>query len=69
MISIKNVLMLDGKRRDILIKGNIIEKIGRVSEKKDLVIEGKNMAAMPGLVNMHTHAAMTLFRGFADDME
>ena len=24
--------------------------------------------AMPGLVNTHTHAAMTLFRGFADDM-
>ncbi len=23
---------------------------------------------MPGLVNAHTHAAMTLFRGFADDL-
>jgi 5-methylthioadenosine/S-adenosylhomocysteine deaminase len=33
------------------------------------VIEGKDKAAIPGLVNMHTHAAMTLFRGFADDMD
>ena len=24
---------------------------------------------MPGLVNSHTHAAMTCFRGIADDME
>ena len=24
---------------------------------------------MPGLVNGHTHAAMTLFRGIADDLE
>src|SRR5687768_17289261 len=26
------------------------------------------MAIIPGLVNGHTHAAMTLFRGFADDL-
>ena len=25
-------------------------------------------ALMPGLVNAHTHAAMTLFRGIADDV-
>ncbi len=25
------------------------------------------MALVPGLVNAHTHAAMTLFRGYADD--
>ena len=27
------------------------------------------MLAMPGLVNTHTHVAMTLFRSYADDME
>ena len=26
------------------------------------------MALVPGLVNAHTHAAMTLFRGYADDL-
>ena len=28
----------------------------------------KNHAVMPGLINCHTHAAMTLFRGLADDL-
>lgn len=33
-----------------------------------IVIEGRHKAVIPGLMNMHTHAAMTLFRGFGDDM-
>ena len=33
------------------------------------VIDAKGMVAMPGLVNTHTHAAMTLFRGSAEDVE
>ena len=28
----------------------------------------KLVAVIPGVVNAHTHAAMTLFRGFGDDM-
>ncbi|MDR0697664.1 MAG: amidohydrolase [Tannerella sp.] len=34
----------------------------------DVVIDGRRKAVIPGLINMHTHAAMTLFRGFGDDM-
>jgi 5-methylthioadenosine/S-adenosylhomocysteine deaminase len=34
----------------------------------DRVIEGDGFVAMPGLVNCHTHGAMTLFRGLADDL-
>jgi 5-methylthioadenosine/S-adenosylhomocysteine deaminase len=34
----------------------------------DEVIDGAGLALVPGLVNGHTHAAMTLFRGFADDL-
>jgi len=30
-------------------------------------IQAKNMVAMPGLINSHTHVAMTLFRGIAED--
>ncbi len=30
-------------------------------------IDGQGKVAMPGLVNCHTHVAMTLFRGLADD--
>jgi 5-methylthioadenosine/S-adenosylhomocysteine deaminase len=32
------------------------------------VIDAAGMALVPGLVNAHTHAAMTLFRGYADDL-
>lgn len=32
------------------------------------VISGRGRALLPGAVNLHNHAAMTLFRGFADDM-
>jgi 5-methylthioadenosine/S-adenosylhomocysteine deaminase len=31
-------------------------------------IRGSHLVALPGLVNTHTHAAMTLLRGYADDM-
>ena len=32
------------------------------------IIDGSGMVAMPGFINCHTHAAMTLMRGYADDM-
>jgi len=31
------------------------------------ILPGDGMVLMPGLINGHTHAAMTLFRGLADD--
>ncbi|MBF0160485.1 MAG: amidohydrolase family protein, partial [Magnetococcales bacterium] len=31
-------------------------------------LDAAGMTVTPGLVNGHTHAAMTLFRGFGDDM-
>ncbi len=34
----------------------------------DELIDGSGHLLMPGFVNAHTHAAMTLFRGSADDM-
>ena len=34
----------------------------------DEAIDGAGLALLPGFVNGHTHAAMTLFRGFADDL-
>lgn len=33
------------------------------------VIDARGGIVMPGLVNTHTHAAMTCFRGLADDMD
>ncbi|HEX8465331.1 MAG TPA: amidohydrolase [Abditibacterium sp.] len=34
----------------------------------DETVGGPHLVAMPGLINTHTHAAMTLCRGYADDM-
>lgn len=36
--------------------------------KADRVVDGTGMVAMPGFINCHTHAAMTLLRSYADDM-
>lgn len=36
--------------------------------RPDRVIDGRGKLAMPGLVNTHTHAAMTLLRGVAEDL-
>jgi 5-methylthioadenosine/S-adenosylhomocysteine deaminase len=67
-ILIKNIT-LDDKVTDILIKGDTIEKISeRIDVVADKVIEGKNKTLIPGFVNMHTHAAMTLMRGIGEDM-
>ena len=36
--------------------------------RADEVIDCRNKLISPGLINAHTHAAMTLFRSYADDM-
>jgi 5-methylthioadenosine/S-adenosylhomocysteine deaminase len=61
---------LEGKERNIYIEGNVIEAIGKGSKGQmaEFVIDGTDKAAIPGLFNAHTHAAMTLLRGYADDM-
>jgi 5-methylthioadenosine/S-adenosylhomocysteine deaminase len=66
-ILIRNVLH-EGRRTNVYVEGNIIADIGSKVEA-DETINGDNFAILPGLVNTHTHAAMTLFRGYADDME
>ena len=59
----------DIKRSDILIEDNIIVKMERdlSEEVVDEKINAKNMVVMPGLVNTHTHLAMSIFRGYKDD--
>jgi len=66
---IKNII-LNQKKKDIFIKGNRIERIGDFLDlKADEKIDGKEeKAILPGLVNCHTHSAMTLFRGYGDDL-
>ncbi|MBW2058282.1 MAG: amidohydrolase [Deltaproteobacteria bacterium] len=67
-ILIKGV-SLDGRKRDIYIEGNLITDIGdSIDVPAKTVLTGAGKAAIPGFVNGHTHAAMTLLRGYADDM-
>ncbi|MDR0695140.1 MAG: amidohydrolase [Prevotellaceae bacterium] len=67
-ILIKNI-QLDQQTTDIFIDGKFIKKVGKgLPDKAGKVIDGTGKAVMPGFINGHTHSAMTLFRGFGDDM-
>ena len=47
-----------------------IDEIGKLQPNaKDNVIDCKRKALIPGLINTHTHLSMSLFRGYADDLE
>ncbi|MDO9528622.1 MAG: amidohydrolase [Syntrophales bacterium] len=78
IISGGRVLLLDekGSRIEngyIAIDGDEIVAVGKAEEIKAKfdgrkIIDARNSLVMPGLVNCHTHAAMTCFRGIADDL-
>jgi len=64
---------------DIIIEGSYIKAAGeKLLEKENwpdgaafrdyTVIDGRDQLVIPGFVNCHTHAAMTLLRGYADDL-
>ena len=54
--------------------GNVYIEEGRIAEigcepyDSDATINAAKRALVPGFVNTHTHAAMTLLRGYADDL-
>lgn len=59
----------DIKRGVVVIEDGIITQVSEsTDETADTVIDAKGGVVMPGLVNTHTHAGMTLFRGYADDL-
>ncbi len=51
----------------IIAIGSSFDITKKYSGKK--IIDAENSLIMPGFVNCHTHAAMTCFRGIADDLE
>lgn len=60
---------LNGTTTDIYIEGKYIKRIGKdLALPADQIIQAQKKAVIPGLINGHTHAAMTLFRGYGDDM-
>lgn len=68
-ILLKNII-IEGKKKDIFIEGKTIKKIGdSLDLKADEEIDANGeKAALPGFVNCHTHAAMSLLRGYGDDL-
>ena len=79
LISGGRILLMDADKT-IIINGSIAirgQDIVAVGDKKEIesryvaadVIDAGGGIVMPGLINGHTHAAMTCFRGIADDLE
>jgi 5-methylthioadenosine/S-adenosylhomocysteine deaminase len=67
----KDTILTDGA---VAIDGDRIVAVGNREEIGNRFygrnrIDGARSLIMPGLINGHTHAAMTCFRGIADDME
>lgn len=73
------ILITQNSERDILynaslaIAGGIVQAVGDTAKMRkewqvDEVVDCSAMLVMPGLINAHTHAAMTFARGFADDL-
>jgi 5-methylthioadenosine/S-adenosylhomocysteine deaminase len=69
-------VVTQNSRRDILretsvliSEGRIVEIGDKIKQAADRVVDGRGCVLLPGLINAHTHLSMTLFRGYADDME
>lgn len=76
-ILIKNasILTMNGenkvlKNASIAVENDRIKYIGEVPKdfNADKVIDGAKKFVMPGIINAHTHMAMSLFRNYADDL-
>jgi 5-methylthioadenosine/S-adenosylhomocysteine deaminase len=61
---------LDGQPVGLRAEDGLIAELGPDVEPRtgDEVIDAGGLLLCPPMVNGHTHAAMTLFRGFGDDM-
>ena len=72
------VVTMDAQRRIIddgavAIRGDSIAAVGKSAEiesqyEAPKIIDAHAAIVMPGLINGHTHAGMSLFRGIADDL-
>jgi len=72
------VVTMDAQKRVIedgavAVRGDSIVAVGKRAEveaefEAGRTIDASGMLVMPGLINGHAHAAMSLFRGIADDL-
>ncbi len=72
-VLITNVIDHTGPVDIFVDAAETITDIGRGIRRRhrgeaEFILDGEGALALPGLANTHTHAAMTLLRGYADDM-
>ena len=73
-ILIRNGIIITQDSKRSVVEGNVwiedgtIAEIGNVHHTSDVVVDAKKGIVMPGLINTHTHVAMTEFRGMVDDI-
>ena len=71
---LRNVAILPAEgpfipRGFVRINGDTITDLGSgEGAAADQVIDARGRVAIPGLVNAHTHLALTFYRGIADDV-
>jgi len=53
----------------VLVDGGKIAAVGHVKSRPDEVVDASGCMVIPGLINCHTHVAMTLMRSVADDVK
>lgn len=56
-------------RGDLLVEDGAISEVGEVSGRGDHEVDAAGCIVMPGLINCHTHVAMAVMRGMADDLK
>ena len=70
------VVTMDGDgtvhdRANVVVDGGLVTAVVAGPERPDArrLIDARGGIVVPGLVNAHTHLAMTMFRGLADDVD
>lgn len=79
-IHLENFDILTSTRSSLIEGGSVLVRDGRIEKvipessgddsfSADRTIEGDGRLLLPGFVNAHSHLGMTIFRGYADDIE
>ncbi len=67
---LRDAVGLDGSPLSLRAVDGVVTEMGEhvTGDAGDEVLDGRGDVLLPGLVNGHTHAAMTLFRGYGGDL-
>ena len=73
MLLLKDEAGFKAEKKDLYIDGTKIVSIGQAPEGTEEgafeTVDASDHLVIPGLINMHTHAYMTVMRNYADDVD